>query len=607
MNSNDLLLDYFQNELSYLRNMGEGFAERFPKVANRLELSGRKCPDPHIEFLLQSFAFLTGRIQYNLESEAPQIPTSLLSILYPHLESPIPSMAIARFEVDPGKAKGKGFAMERNSPLYATARQGEVCKFRTCYETKLWPLKVDWEGFDPVEDFEFITSKVEVASVLRIRIKAEGKNPLNKLGLDSLRFYLSGENQTVHGLYELLTNNVVKVALVPADPGTPAGERQPVWLPPKSISPVGFAEDEAVLPEKKYSHSAYRLLQEYFVLPEKFLFLDIAGLEGILAEKEFDILVLLDKVPGNKIKMKAGTFLLGCTPIINLFPKTTDPIQLDHTKYEYKLLADKYLSRSAEIHSIEKVSSRSAEGKTRVISSFFAYGRWEQESSQTLFWSSRRVISEDPRLPGTEIYLSFHDNQFNPVTEPGDTVYAQTLCTNRDLADQLPAGAEFKMDGAGPVKHKSISILHKPTQSRTPRLRGQALWQLVSHLSLNHLSLGNEEASLNSFQEILRLYAHSNFPSVHQQISGIIKMSCAKKVGRMGPDAWRGFCQGTVIDLVFDEKAYEGGSAYLMASVLNHFFDLYASINSFTQLNFHSKQRGKLKEWKPMVGAQELL
>ena len=112
-NSHEELLKYYKSELTYLRRMGSVFAERYPKVAKRLEIGHDECSDPHVERLIEAFAFLTGRLQHEIDSEFPDITSALLNILYPQLTSPIPSMAIAQFNVS--HAQGKlttGFTIE---------------------------------------------------------------------------------------------------------------------------------------------------------------------------------------------------------------------------------------------------------------------------------------------------------------------------------------------------------------------------------------------------------------------------------------------------------------------------------------------------------------
>src|SRR5690348_599452 len=128
------LLRFYERELTYLRKMGVEFARKYPKVAGRLELGPDQSADPYVERLLEGVAILTARVQYNIESEFPKISAALLEVLYPHYLVAVPSMSIARFEIDPTQGKlTSGFTIDRHSPLVAEARQGHACRFRTGY------------------------------------------------------------------------------------------------------------------------------------------------------------------------------------------------------------------------------------------------------------------------------------------------------------------------------------------------------------------------------------------------------------------------------------------------------------------------------------------
>jgi type VI secretion system protein ImpG len=228
------------------------------------------------------------------------------------------------------------------------------------------------------------------------------------------------------------------------------------------------------------------------------------------------------------------------------------------------------------------------------------------EERQRAYWHARRMPTGRADLPGTQMVLSLLDLDWNPRLPAVDTLYAHVLCTNRDFAEQLSAGALLQTDVAAPLAR--ISCLGKPTQEIVPPSGGANLWRLVSHLSLNHLSLSGGEESLTALREILRLYCPAGDAAAERQIAGLMEMSCRKVVRRMGAEAWRGFCRGNEVTLTFDEDAYIGSSAFLLASVLNRFLALYASINSFTQLVIDSRQRhGVWKRWPPMAGEQILL
>ena len=600
-NSQRDFLPYYHKEIAYLRKQGAAFAERYPKLMGRLQLGAHECADPQVERLLESFAFLTGRIQHQLDSEFPELTAALLGVLYPQFLNPVPAMTVAQFEVDSEQGQlTTGHLIPRHTSLFTASPDGVACRFRTCYPVTLWPVQVTHAGIEPTAHFDFLDAATDVAAVIRLRIAAQAGS-LQELDLHRLRFYLRGDRAMSSALYEYLTCAVRQVAIRP-DSGD-----QPRRLPPETIVPVGFAPEEAVLPYPPHAHPGYRLLQEYFTFPEKFLFIDVDHLDAHGSRQYFDLLFLLDRAPPAWFRVDRQSLALGCTPIINLFRKTSEPIRLDHRQTEYRLIPDIRRERWTEVHSIRRVSASShADETTQVIEPFYAYTHAMASRDHKAFWHARRLPACLPTSPGTELRLSFVDLDFNPHLPPLQTVYAHTLCTNRDLAENLLDGARLEIEEAAP--QQQIICLRKPTPQRQPPLGGATLWRLISHLSLNHLSLSDGPQSLHALREILTLYNMDDNPAAHQHIQGIRGMACQPVVRRLGVDAWRGFCRGLEIALEFDDDCYQGSSPVLFASVLNHFFALYASINAFTQLVMtNSDREGIIKRWPPMAGEQPIL
>lgn len=601
MNDRDELLRLYEEELTHLRSMGVEFARKYPKVAERLELGADRCADPYVERLIESFAYLTARLRYNIDRQFAEIPTALLNVLYPHYLNPIPSMAIARFEIDPTQGKlTSGFTIPRHTPLFAQSHQGGVYRFRTSYPVTLWPLEVAEVGIVSADQLDLIDIPRNAVGALRIKLRAVGVS-LQEIDLRRLRFHLNGELLLVHTLYELLFKDVVRIALVPQ------GSARPVWLDDDAIQPVGFGVDEDVLPYARHAHPQYRILQEYFTFPEKFLFFDIKGLERHGSTETFEILFFLKSTPKTRLAIRTETFELGCVPIINLFRKTTEPIRLTHLQSEYPLIPDGRREGTTEIHSILSVSSSSnIEEDSQQLKPFYSFNHQSEQRDGGVYWYARRSMSERKGMAGTTMALTLVDLHFTPTLPATKTIFAHTLCTNRHSASQLPAGTQLQMDEAAPVAR--IYCATKPTRQIDPPLSGETYWRLISHLSLNYLSLTEGTSSLRALREILELYNYINDSSSQQQIMGLVGVDTRMVTRRLGREAWRGFCQGTEVTLTFDDTKYVGGSAFLLASVLNRFLPLYASINSFTQLSARSVQRDTIwKSWPPMVGEQTIL
>jgi type VI secretion system protein ImpG len=598
--SDDVLIDYYQRELTYLRRMGTAFAQAYPKIASRLELGPNQSADPNVERLIEAFAFLTGRVQYNLESEFPEFTAALLQVLYPQLVDPMPSMAIARFVVDPTQGKlTSGHTIPRFTQLFCETEAGLRCRFRTAYATTLWPIAIAEAGLVSTDQYDFLDT-ANVAAVLRIRLVSEGI-PFSQLEARRLRFYINADQILSNNLYEVMFSRVDRVAF--------ADEKKRVVIAPadKAIHEVGFAHDEGVLPYPPHSHRAYRVIQEYFSFPEKFRFFDVDLPDLSGRDTQLDILFLLNFVPRERMVIDADTFVMGCTPIINLFPKIVEPIRITHRTTQYRVLSDMRREHTTEVHSVQRVRGRSPEGAESVVyAPFYSFDHAMEERQQSTFWIARRQPTGRKDLPGTDTYLSFLNLNFHPRQPADETIFLHTLCTNRTLAEQVLAGAVLQIEQAAPLQH--IVCLTKPTPPRNPAMGGETAWRLVSHLSLNYLSLTEGAHSLRALREILRLYAPPRDAAAEQQILGIRSLATQRVVRRTGGDAWRGFCRGMQITLGFDERQYVGGSAFLFATVLNRFFGLYTTVNSFTELRITSAQRsGIWKTWPALTGSQRVL
>lgn len=597
--ADDELLDHYQRELTYLRKMGVEFARTYPKVARRLEIGPDQSDDPNVERLIESFAFLTGRVQRNIDAEFPRFTHALLGLLYPQLVDPVPSMAIARFDVDPTQGKlTTGFTLPKHTPLFAEADRDVTCRFRTCYPVTLWPIEVVSAGIESTDQFEFLDT-ADVSAVLRLKLRAVG-DTFGQLDMDRLRFYVNADPILANRLYELVFTQADRVVFLPKDGA-------PVIQPAKrAIAPVGFGEDEDVLPYPGHGQPAYRVLQEYFSFPEKFRFFDVLFPRLPDAGEEMDVLLLLNFMPKERLVIDGDTFALGCTPIINLFNKMAEPLRLTQRQTEYRLVGDFRRERTTEIHSILSVAGTAVPGGGRTeYAPFFSFNHGQEQSNTATFWAAHREPTGRKELPGTETYLSFLNLDFRPQMPADQTILVQTLCTNRTLPESLPPGALLSIEEAAPLAR--ILCMTKPTSPRAPPLGGETVWRLISHLSLNYLSLSNEGESLKALREILRLYAPPRDAAADQQIQGITRMATRRVVRRFGDQGWRGFARGIEVTLEFDERKYVGGSAFLFAAVLERFFGLYTHINSFTQLTIESAQRsGRWTAWPPRIGTQVL-
>ena len=604
----DDLLTYYERELSFVRQMGAEFAAKYPKIASRLLLESDASEDPHVERLIQAFAFLAARVHHKLDDEFPEITEALLNVLYPHYLAPIPSMSIVQFVLDPDQGKiTSGYAIPKDSTLYSQPVDGSPCRFRTCYPVTLWPLQVESAGLQSVDSRLGVLPRAAIG-LIRIELRCLAGINFAELELDHLRFFLHGEGVLAHALYELLFNNVMEIRVRPV--GGKEVTRD-IHLPATNLHAAGFDANEGLLPYGPRSFLGYRLLQEYFSFPEKFLFFDLAGLDHAVKAKlgeSIEILILLNRFPRLEQLVTRDTFRLGCTPIVNLFSQTAEPVRLSHTQSEYQVYPDIRRQSATEVYSVVSVTSVSP-GSDEVVEfePFYSFKHAVERERQQAFWYAGRRPSPKKGDNGTEVHLSFVDLNFRPALPAADTLIIHTTCSNRDLPGKLPFGGdrgEFELEGAAPLSR--IRCLRKPTETLRAPLRRGTQWRIISHLGLNYLSLC--EGGREALQEILKIYDFADSASVRQQINGITQLTSRQVVGRPGSMVWNGFCRGLEVTVEFDEGKYVGGGVFLFAAVLEKFFGLYTSLNSFTQLVAKSRQREEpLKRWPPRAGEQILL
>ncbi|MEO2218703.1 type VI secretion system baseplate subunit TssF [Chromobacterium vaccinii] len=585
-----LLLDYYQRELAYLRHAGGEFARRYPKVAHRLQLSESECPDPHVERLLEGFALLCARLQRRLDDDYSELTDALLEQLYPHALRPMPSCAIARFEPDPDKGKlSAGYAIPRGTALFVDTLASDTLRFRTTAALTLWPLRLADAELLAADEAQAACGLPDARAALVLKLDMLGPEPLSALPLQSLRIHLSGSPINAAALYDLLSAHALQIGCrAPDQPEAGLFIRHGAL--PRA---VGFHPGEALLPDEDGVHPAHALLTEYFSCPEKFAFFDLPLALPPRADRRLEIVIAFKRPPIGKMHIQRDDVALGCAPVINLFPQTSEPLRPDGARSEYLLVADAHRDRSVEIHSIRQVRTGSA-ADAGVVPPYFACAHGQAHGGR--YWHARRVSGVNSLRPGTDMLLTLADADFNPLKTDDFSLTAELLCTNRHLAEQLPAGAELMFEDAGPVGR--VSLLRPPRPQTQPALDGASRWKLVSQLSLNHLSIGEGPQALAALRETLALHNLGDHPAALRQINGVVSLTSERIVDHIGADAWRGWRNGLLLTLELDPACFAGGSRVLLAAVLAHFFALYVHANRFVRTRL--AERGQeIQTWQP--------
>lgn len=613
----EILKDYYEQELAFLRQLGREFGERYPSVASALQLEANKCDDPHVERLLEGVAFLAGRIHMRLDEDAPELSEGLLSVAYPQYVRPIPAMAVVQMHLDADQGQlTTGLTRPAGAQVMSRGTvEGVRCKFRLGYDTTLWPLKVEDAAWVPPQGLGLRVSRGIVGG-FRIRIAAQG-TPAGALDIDRLRFYLHGTGSLPYLVHELLMSKADEVVVRPVDGPADAAV-------PGAFKPVGFEDAEGLLPHPNRSFLPYRLLQEYFAFPEKYLFVDLVGLDGVRGERwgdAFEIVVpirafeLPDRIRALESGVRTDLFRLGCAPIVNLFEKDSVAVQLNHRRHEYPVIADPRKPEYTRVYAVDSVSAP-PRGREEPIVFEPLHGNVSvpgDRGGRTIYWHTRRRENERIEDGGPDLSISFCDRHAALVHPDLHAVTVRLVCHNGELPSRLPFGSQdgdFEMPGGGPIAR--IVTLVKPTRPAQPSLaatgvggRGR-MWQLISQLAVNYVSLVQDGPA--QIKSILRLHNANLRPGSRQQIDGVLDIQGRPGHARIDGVHGPAFVRGTRVDLHLDEEAFTGGGAYLFAAVIERFLGLSVTVNSFSQLTAHTRQRQEpLGRWPARSGRKVLL
>ncbi|MFQ3594186.1 MAG: type VI secretion system baseplate subunit TssF, partial [Gemmataceae bacterium] len=575
--------------------------------------------DPHIERMIEAFALLSGRIRQKLDDEFPELSDALLHVLYPHYLAPIPSLAVVQFVADPARTPLKdGFTIPRHSRLRTRPVNDLPCRYRTIYPVTLWPITLTQARVLPPPFPEDFRPPPGTAAALRLRFEGQAGAKFSDLAIERLCLHLAGDGQLVSTVYEALCNGVNGAML-----RTPEGDaRKNVPLKVDDlIRPLGFENDENLLEYPPHSLPGYRLLSEFFAYPAKFWFVDLGGFQEAKRAgftKSLELVLYLNRTsPLLEQGVDASLFRFGCTPVVNLFEQIAEPINLNQTRFEYRVVPLVSQPDGMEVYSILEVSSTDpASGRTTLYQPFYSFKHRADRDEPRAFWYATRRPSGREGDRGTEVYLNLVDLDFNPHLPSTPTLVVRTLCTNRDLAGVLQRAGEglyFELEAVAPLA--GLRTIRTPTLPLRPARQRGAFWKLISHLNLNHLSLSEEGDGRFALQEILRLYDFADPESGQQlaeinrqMIEGLLDLRSRRVVGRVADATASGFCRGIEVSVTLDEERYVGTGVYLFASVLERFLGLYATINSFTQLVARTRQgEGVLRRWPPRAGVQTLL
>jgi len=567
---------YYQDELSFLREMGEEFSRAYPAVAPML--SGRGG-DPDVERLLEGVAFLTGRIRQKLDDEIPEVTHGLMNLLWPHYLRPIPSFSLIEFT--PTRLLGKRQRIPRGTEVASVPIDGTACRFSTCYDVALDSISIEEIS---------VQTQPSGRSALRVNLRVSPGGEGSERA--PLRFHLHGEPAFI--LYLWINRHLLEIQLrLKSDPNNP------IRIDTTRVSPVGFQKEEALLPYPKTAFDGYRLLQEYFIFPEKFLFFDLAD---VPTTESFELCFVFSKVFPASVRVSKENFRLHCTPVVNLISMQSEPVRVTHERVEYPIRPEgKWGNSHYEIYSVD-----GAKGWVRGTSEqqsyvpFYAFSMGVSQEGES-YYQTR--LKEAVVGDGVDVRVAFVSRSQKSVIPPTETVVFDLTCTNHHLPEALRVG-DIHIPTANSPEFAQFKNFTRVTVPVRPSKEGDIYWRLLSHLSLNLLSLSDPDA----FRGILNLYAaqslHDSKLANDRRMDGIIDIKNVHK-----ERLFRGVpLRGVVTTMVLKEDAFlNEGDIFLFGTMLSEFLALYVALNSFSELHIQGLNKGETYQWPARIGCQKIL
>lgn len=621
-------LDYYNQELTFIRELASEFAEKHPKIASRLGMQGINVADPYVERLIEAFCFISARTQLKLDAEFPHFTQRLLDVIYPNYNSPTPSMGVVQLK--PNLKEGdltQGYLFPSHSALHTRIPAGEItrCEFRTSQDVTLWPLEITEARLTSVppdipnlEPYRISHSKLKGA--LRIKLRLQGDVLFSQLnGLERLPIYINGDERIASHIFELVHANHVAVIVRGVD-DAPANNHVISNAP---LTFEGLQAEQSLLPLAWNIFHGHNLMQEYFSCRQRFYFFTPTQLAPGLKNnhsQEAEIIILLDRLEQSLVgHVDPSRFLLFCTPAINLFPKRMDKIELSRAQNEFHIVPDRSRPLDFEIYSIKNVLGQQAETAKEIAFNPLYQTRHCDNGNFGRYYSITRRLRNnaqnrrkyDTRTPysGTEVFISLVDQHEAPYGEDIRYLSVDALVTNRDLPRLISQTAAMDLTVVESAPVHGASFVCQPSAPRAAFASGESAWRLIRQLNFNYLPLSDMEHTPGgeALRNMLRLYITTSDRESLAQINGLVSCQTEPVIRRLPGNGLLVYGRGVHCILTVDEENFSGVSPYLFGLIMENYIARHAAINVFTEMELHSMQRGRIGQWKPRPGKRGAL
>ena len=620
------LLDYYNRELIYMRDAAGEFAAAHPKVARRLGMRADEIEDPYVERLIESFSFMSARLQLKLDAEFPRFTERLLEVLFPNYVCPTPSMTVLQLHPQHGASDlAAGFRVPAGARFQTRVLAPGMqtpCTFRSSQEVRLWPIDiVDARLTGAPPDLLAAGSRfappVQLAGALRLRLRLrDGAAFQDFAGLDRLPVYLCGDEQTASRLFELL--HTAAVGLAVGAPGAMA--RQAHLVTHGAVVHEGLDPGDGLLPLPWNTFHGHNLLHEFFVCPERFWFFTLTRLGAGLARipgNEAEVVVLLDRAPGDLAPLvDACQFALFCTPAINLFSPSCDKLKLDPAATEQHYQPRHQTPLDFEVHSVQRLTARSSGDSAPLEFRPLYQSLHHDHGDHGRYFSIRRELrlpSDAARIHGTrspyvgsEVFLSLVDQHEAPYPERLDTLEVQALLTNRDLPCLMPRNGVSDLSPDDDIPVDGVGLIRPATRPRPPHAQQELSWRLIRQLNFNHLPLVGlpEGEGAQALRDMLRLFVSRDDEVQNRLIDSLIGTRIVPVTRRLPGAGPLLYGRGVECTLTVNEDGFSGSSPYLFGLVLERYLARHVSVNAFCQTVLESPQRGTIARWPVRAGGR---
>lgn len=598
------LLPYYEKQLQEFGQQSREFAQKYPKIAQRLSLNQEQIDDPHIERLVQAFSLIAARIDKKLADSYEVFTRSLFEVMFPQYLKPFPACSVVSFEdINKIKQLTEVHEIPKATSLKSRSFKGVQCEFSTTQPVRLLPIALKSLNFKTHPRTHMYLNQNATLS-LGFEIYQGSRQLLIN---ENLPIYLDAianfPLQVLDSIFHASTGFSLRI-----------GNRVIEIAHPFAV--MGFAESESLLPIDQHTHHAYRLLMEYFCFPEKFNYLNLnLNFLKHLTEEEtaFEILIHLkinlndQACIRNYTELNVANFKLFSTPVVNLFYKQAEPQKINHKQLEYPLLTDAHHPEFYQIYSIVEMNmirEKSNQDQIRVpILPFFAMSHYHQHNEQYFYSLNQTQLQNN----GVETHYSIVSKHLSPQSTKSDFISTQLLCCNRDLPHEALSQANNVLNLNESHLARRAMMLKRPSKPYYFEQNKNEQWRVISHLSLNTLSLMKGDA-VSHIKELLVLY---NLPKLKENqliIDAIKKIDFSLTQKLVEAQPFPLFVRGIKVSLVIDSQIFKGHSLYIFSQLLSHIFNLKVQMNSYVDLVVSdSNTQQELYQCVQNVGGKKLL